>query len=99
MSLSHLNTTHIYKPYQFDVTETLKEDIAFLPSARGMRIFDIESGEHLPSSNDVGLSINCANYDPKNLCLYGSTDELIKLWKPQKSENNINCECTGQIPF
>jgi len=92
VKLSHLNTTHRYKHYQFDVTENLKEDIAFLPSIRGMRIFDIESGEHLPYSNDSGLSLNCANYDPKNLCLYGASDELIKSWKPQKREHNISFE-------
>lgn len=95
--LSQLNSHFKYKPYQFDVTENLKEDIAFLPSARGMRIFDIESGEHLPSSNDIGISLNCASYDPKNMCLYGSSDEVIKFWKPQKCENNMDIECTSQI--
>lgn len=99
MSLSLLNINHVYKDYQFDVTENLKEDIVFLPSSRGMRMFDIESGEHLPSSNDVGLSLNCANYDPKNLCLYGSSDELIKFWKPQKREHNFECPREIEISY
>ncbi|XP_027850805.1 DNA excision repair protein ERCC-8-like isoform X2 [Aphis gossypii] len=97
VSLSDLNTSHLHKHYQFDVTDNLKEDIAFFPSTRGMRIFDIESGEHLPSSNDVGLSLSCANYDPKNLCLYGSSNESIKSWKPQKCENNIHFEYPSQF--
>lgn len=79
-----LNKNHIFKDYQFAVTENLKEDIVFLPSKRGMRIFDIESGEHLPFSNDIPLPMNCATYDSKQFCVYGGSNDLIKLWTPEK---------------
>ncbi|XP_022180525.1 DNA excision repair protein ERCC-8-like [Myzus persicae] len=82
--LCDLNKNHIFKDYQFAVTEHLKEDIVFLPSKRGMRIFDIESGEHLPFSNDIPLPMNCATYDSKRFCVYGGSNDLIKLWTPEK---------------
>ncbi|VVC34426.1 WD40/YVTN repeat-like-containing domain,WD40-repeat-containing domain,WD40 repeat [Cinara cedri] len=77
-----LNRNHIFKEYQFAVTETLKDDMAFLPSKNGMRIMDIETGVNLPKSNDVSIPINCATYDSKNHCVYGGSEDLVKLWAP-----------------
>lgn len=83
VALCDLNRNHILKDYQFAVTENLKEDIVFLPSNKGMRMFDIESGEHLHNSNDTPIPINCATYDSHNLCVYGGSNDLVKLWSPK----------------
>lgn len=90
MKFGHLHKKcNFLKEFQFGITENLKQDIAFMPSSLGLKIFDINSGEHLPGTHDVSLSINCATYDPKNHYVYGSTDDLIKLWKPQQTFSNI----------
>lgn len=77
-----LNKNHIFKEYQFALTENLKEDIAFLPASNGMRIMDIETGINFPKSTDISIPINCATYDSKNHCVYGGSDDLVKLWAP-----------------
>lgn len=77
------------KEYQFAVTDNLKEDIAFLPTNAGLKIFDITTGEHLPGSNDVFLPINAATYDSKNNFVYGASNDLIKIWKPQQPLHEI----------
>lgn len=68
------------KSYQFAITENLKQDIVFLPSKKGLRIFDIDTGEHLPNSNDIPLPLNCANYNSKNVCVYSASCNIIKAW-------------------
>lgn len=72
-----------FKDYQFDVTVNLKEDIVFLPSTKGMRMFDIESGEHLPNSSDVCVPMNCATYDPKRMRVYSGHYDVVKLWSTE----------------
>ncbi|XP_025198046.1 DNA excision repair protein ERCC-8-like [Melanaphis sacchari] len=88
--LCDLNKNHIFKDYQFAVTEHLKEDIVFFPSKKGMRIFDIESGEHLPFSNDISIPMNCATYDTKRFCVYGGSNDVIKVWTPEKKLAELN---------
>jgi len=73
------------KEYQFAITDNLKQDIAFLPTNSGLKIFDINNGEHFPGTNDVYLPMNCATYDPKNHYVYGASNDLVKLWKPQQT--------------
>lgn len=77
-----LNRNHIFKEYQFDVTENLKDDIAFLPTNNGMKTMDIETGVDFPKSNDIPIPVNCATYDSKTLSVFGGSDDLVKLWAP-----------------
>lgn len=84
VTLCPLNKNHIFKSYQFAVTEHLKEDIAFMPSNKGMRIFDIDSGEHLPYSNHRSVPVNCATYDPQKFCVYAGSSDLVKLWSSKR---------------
>lgn len=76
-----------FKDYQFAVTEYLKEDVAFFPTSRGMTMLDIESGELLPYSNDIKIPITCATYDSKRYCVYGATNDIVKLWTTEKKPN------------
>lgn len=86
---SLLNKNHIFKEYQFAVTEDLKQDVAFLPSKNGMRIFNIDTGEHFKHPDNIPVPINCATYDPQNYCVYGSSNDLVKVWSPDKKYLNI----------
>lgn len=71
-------------PYQFGITEDIKQDIVFMPSTNGLRIFDINTGKHLPNSNDKLYSLNCAHYSSKNLCVYSTSRGFIKTWTTEK---------------
>lgn len=62
----------------------MKQDVVFLPSNKGMRIFDINTGEHLPNSNDIPLPLNCATYDKNKFCVYGASNDLVKLWTSKR---------------
>lgn len=84
VSLCDLNKKHILKSYQFAVTENLKQDILFLPTKKGLRMFDINTGEHLPNSNDMCLPLNCATYDAHKFRVYGGSNDLVKLWTPEQ---------------
>lgn len=72
--------TNYLKSYQFAITENLKQDVAFLPTHKGLRILDIDTGENLPNSNDIPLSLNCATYNNKNLCVYSTGCNIINVW-------------------
>lgn len=74
---------HKFKDYQFAVTDNLEEDIVFLPTVKGLRMFDIESGEHLPNSSDVVLPMHCANYDARRIRIYSAHYDLVKLWSTE----------------
>lgn len=77
-----------YKEYQFAVTDNLKEDIVFLPTVRGLRMFDIESSEHLPNSSDVVLPMHCATYDARRIRIYSAHYDLVKLWSTEYTRSN-----------
>lgn len=94
VQLDDFNKTHICKNYQFAVTDQLKEDIAFLPSKVGMRMIDIVNAKNLPNSNDTSFPVHCATYDSMNSYVYGSTNNLVKLWSPQFQSKNYQEEIT-----
>lgn len=87
--LSDINKNNPLKDYQFAVTEHLKQDFAFFPSEKGMRIFDIDSGKHFPSMEDVFLPVNCATYDSHKICVYGGVDDVVKSWAPQQQQIDV----------
>lgn len=72
------------KCYHFDATVNLKQDIVFLPTKKGLRMFDINTGEHLPNSNDVSLPLDCVTYDPNRFRVFGGSKDLVKLWTPEQ---------------
>lgn len=84
IQLNDYNKSHICKNYQFAVTDNLKEDIAFLPSNIGLKILDIENCKLLSNSNDTSFPVHCATYDSKNIRVYGSTNDVVKLWSTQR---------------
>lgn len=80
ISLTDFNKQNAYKDYQFAVTEHLKHDIAFFPTNKGLKMFDIDSGEVLPNSEDIHIPINCATYDARKVCVYGGHRDFVRLW-------------------
>lgn len=50
-------------------------------------MFDIDTGEHLPNSNDIPLSLNCASYSSKTLSVYSASNNVIKAWTTDKTYN------------
>lgn len=78
--------SNLHKEYQFDVTTNLKEDIAFLPTSKGLKILDIESGKHLPNSSSTNVPTQCATYDAKRSSVYSSDYNVVTLWSTEHME-------------
>lgn len=84
VSLNNHLSSHILRSYQFAITENLKQDIIFLPCNKGLSIFDISTGEHLPSSNNTHIPLRCATYDSRRIRVFGGSNDLVKLWTPEQ---------------